>query len=117
MVGKEAFFARKAFVVTTGLLQKLLHLEVEMLTEEDQEMAIRFVRSLYIFQEKEKAVSSFIALPRCVSAFPRLKRLNFMFGLQGRDEEMIGNYTVKRMLPEVPLRLIRLLRFDWVPRG
>ncbi|KAL2003861.1 hypothetical protein VTN02DRAFT_1883 [Thermoascus thermophilus] len=70
-LGKEAF-SQKVFGMSRGFARGLQRLEVKNLSADDQRTALKYISSI-IFLEAFVTAGTLSTLPRCVSAFPRLK--------------------------------------------
>ncbi|KAL2010300.1 hypothetical protein VTN00DRAFT_6107 [Thermoascus crustaceus] len=79
-LGKEAFFSQKVFGMSAEFAHKLRKLEVKNLSVDDQRTALKYICSIIFFEAVTNTASSFLTLPRRISAFPRLKRLDHMIG-------------------------------------
>ena len=102
-LGKEAFFSQKVFVMSARFAIKLRNLEAGFLSTQDQHIATRLIRSIVILdgiflniQDQHKwtgchsssgfndsiiaSPSSFLILASWVLSFPRLERLDHLFG-------------------------------------
>ena len=107
-LGKEAFFSQKVFVMDSQYASKLRNLEAEFLTTQDQHIAVGLIRAIVLIkgiflnsQDEKKftafyrtsgfsnsviaSPSSFLNLSSWVLSFPRLERLDHLFGY--RPEE------------------------------
>lgn len=108
LLGKEAFFSQKVFAMDSQYANKLRHLEAGFLSTEDQHLATGLIRAIILIQgiffnvqDEEKwtghygsrglknsiiaSPSSLLDLSSWVLSFPRLKRLDHVFGY--RPEE------------------------------
>ena len=102
-LGKEAFFSQKVFVMDARYAAKLRNLEAEFLTTQDQHIATTQIRSIVlidsIFLNPQDQIkwtnyqgssafddsivtppSSLLNLSSVVLSFPRLERLDHLFG-------------------------------------
>ena len=107
-LGKEAFFSQKIFVMDSPYASKLRNLEAGFLSTQDQHTAVGLIRAIVLIDgilfniEDEKkftkfyrssgfinsvsvSPSSFLNLSSWVLSFPRLERLDHLFGY--RPEE------------------------------
>lgn len=79
-LGKEAFFSQKVFGMSAGFARRLQKLEVKNLSADDQRTALKYISSIIFLEAVTTTASSLLTLPRRISAFPRLKRLDHMIG-------------------------------------
>ena len=107
-LGKEAFFSQKVFVMDSQYASKLRNLEAGFLSTQDQHIAVGLIRAIVLIEgicfniEDENkftefyrpsgfidgvsaSSSSFLNLSSWVLSFPRLERLDHLFGY--RPEE------------------------------
>ena len=90
-IGKMAFFSQKVFVMRPRLASQLQKQQVACLSVEDQQIAVRCIRSIVWIVDSTTSPSSFLTLSRQMAAFTRLRRLDFLFGfLHGDPESVIG---------------------------
>jgi len=94
-LGKEAFFSRKTFLMDPFQAEKLQKLQVTRLSAVDQEAALNYILSVAFLVWTVESPSSFLSLPRRVSAFRHLAHLGHVFGY--REGESIDGIT-KAML-------------------
>ena len=108
LLGKEAFFSQKIFAMDSQYAKKLRNLEAGFLSPEDQHLAVGLIRAIVLIegiffnvQDEETwtgldgssgfhdtfitSPSSFLNLSSWVLWFPRLERLDYLFGY--RPEE------------------------------
>ena len=88
-VGKSAFFSQKVFVMGPRLASRLQNLQVGCLSVEDQQMAVKSIRSIIWIVDSTSSPSEFLTLSRHMSAFPRLIRLDFLFDYWYGDSEKV----------------------------
>ncbi len=90
-LGKEAFFSSKTFLMDPFQAEKLQNLQITRLSAEDQEAALKYILSVVFLVWINESPSSFLRLPRRVSAFRRLAYLGHCFGY--RKGESIDRIT------------------------
>lgn len=88
-IGKSAFFSQKVFVMGPRLASQLQNLQVTCLSVEDQQIAVKCIRSIIWIVDGTSSPSPFLTLSRHISAFPRLIRLDHLFGLHHSDPEKV----------------------------
>ena len=79
-LGKEVFFSSKVFLMAPVHAEKLQARQVTWLSDQDQEAALKYIRSIIFTVSVSKWQSSFFTLPRRVSAFRNLHHLGHLFG-------------------------------------
>lgn len=79
-LGKEAFFSQKVFAMEPSLAIALQGLQFTLLTTEDQKTAVKYMGSVIFIVDNLYSPSSFLTLSSRVSKFPRLGRLDHLFG-------------------------------------
>ena len=111
-IGKEAFFSEKVFLMDSRFAVKLRNLEAGFLTTQDQYIATRHIRSIVFIdsiflniQDQHKWTrynrsspfddsiitppSSFLNLSSVILSFPRLERLDHLFGYRPGEVHLI----------------------------
>ena len=86
-MGKFSFFSQKVFAMGPRLASKLQNLQVTCLSVEDQQLAVNYMSSIIWTENSITSPSSFLTLSRRISAFPRLKRLDHVFGYRDGDPD------------------------------
>ena len=78
-IGKLAFFSQKVFAMGPCLASQLRNLQVTCLSVEDQQIAVKYIRSIIWMENDTTSPSAFLTLSCHISAFPRLIRLDHLF--------------------------------------
>ena len=87
-LGKEAFFTSKVFAMDLTLAKRLQARSLSRLSTEDQQIASQRITSVILMVDNLQTPSTFINIPRCIAAFPKLECLDFFFG--GRKGEPLA---------------------------
>ncbi|WEW59816.1 hypothetical protein PRK78_005296 [Emydomyces testavorans] len=78
-LGKQVFFSSKTFFMHPDFADKLQKIQAEPLSTEDQQIAVACIQSIIFIQIDLLSPRWLLALPRQISIFPCLRRLDLMF--------------------------------------
>ena len=82
-IGLKAFFTTKTFAMTPSTFEQLQKRQIVGLSIDHQEEAINSMKSILLAFSSVGLASSFLKLPRLISTFQAIARLDILLGMHG----------------------------------
>ena len=89
-LGKASFFSQQSFAMEPCQATSMQHSQFTFLSVENQQIAVNYISSIIFIISDLSSPSSFFTLSNRVPRFPRLVRLDHIFGFRhGEDVDLI----------------------------